>query len=186
MSILILPVSGKPDVEAADIVVATASVLEEIVVVVPELIFVEAVTVTGPATVPLFKITVALPLTVEPVAVAGVSSASPIYSPPPGPLIVKFTAVPSATGLPLISFTRNLIVELAVCPEPFIPITCGVADINWMLPAEAGVTVSAIVLLTLPAIAVIVTVPALLLAVNVVVAVPFPPAVVVDSLERLP
>ena len=62
----------------ADIIVVVASVLEEMVVVVPELIFVEAVTVTGPATVPLFKITVALPLTVEPVAVASVSSAAKV------------------------------------------------------------------------------------------------------------
>lgn len=78
---------------------------------------------TGPAIVPLLSITVALPLTVDPVAVVGVESTSPIYSPPPGPFIVKLTADPSATGLPFMSFTRNLITELAVCPELLIPMT---------------------------------------------------------------
>ena len=37
---------------------------------------------TGPDTEPLFKVTVAFPLTVEAVAVVGDASISPIYSPP--------------------------------------------------------------------------------------------------------
>lgn len=55
-----------------------------------------------------------------------------------------------------------------------------------MLPVDAGITVTAVVLLTVPAVAVIVTVPGELLPVKVVVAVPLLFAVVVVALERLP
>lgn len=166
--------------------VCVASMAAEMVVGVPVLILVEAVIVTGPAIVPLLSITVALPLTVDPVAVVGVASTSPTYSPPPGPFILKLTAVPSETGFPLMSFTRNLTAELAVWPELLMPITCGVADTNEMLPVDAGMTVMAVELLTVPDVAVTVTVPAELPPVNVVVAVPLLFAVVVVELERLP
>ena len=182
LSILILPDEGKGRavVDATVIVVCVASINAERVVGVPTLTLVDAVTVTGPAIVPLLSITVAFPLTVEPVAT------SPMYSPPLGPFMMKLTAVPSATGFPLMSFTRNFTTELAGWPELLIPMTCGEADTKDILPVDAGITVTAAVLLTVPAVAVIVTVPGELLPVNVVVAVPLLFAVVVVALERAP
>jgi len=61
-----------------------------------------------------------------------------------------------------------------------------VAETNWILPVDAGITVIAVVVLTVPAVAVMVTVPGELLAVKVVVAVPLLLAVVVAALDRLP
>jgi hypothetical protein len=69
--------------------------------------------VTGPAVLPLWRITEALPFIVEAVAVCE-PMVDPIYEPPPGPFMVKFTVVPSATGLPFTSFTENIIVDVAV------------------------------------------------------------------------
>lgn len=85
---------------------------------------------TGPGTEPLFKVTVAFPLTVDAVAVVGDASMSPIYSPPAdgslpplGPVMTKLTCVPSTTGVPFISFTRNITAEDAGCPPLLSPIT---------------------------------------------------------------
>ena len=118
LSIFILPVAGNAAVEATGTVVTTLSMSADSVVTFPELMLVDAMTVHGPATVPLFRNTVAKPVTVEPDAVVGVASAFPIYSPPPGPSRLKPTAVPSVAGLPLISLTRKDTRDVAGWPDP--------------------------------------------------------------------
>jgi hypothetical protein len=70
------------------------------------------------------------------------------------------------------SVTENITVEISVAPEFLMPITCGVADTNEMLPVAAGEMETVVRLLTPLATAEIVTEPALLVATNVVVAIP--------------
>jgi hypothetical protein len=101
----------------------------DVVMMPPPAIVVEAMIVTGPATLPLFRITVAAPFTVDPTANVA-PGVDPIYAPPPGPCMVNVTIVPSVTGLPFMSNTLNITVDVACCPDPFIPIICGVAETN--------------------------------------------------------
>jgi len=98
--------------------------------------------------------------------------------------MVKFTVVPSLTGLPFTSFAAKVTVEVAGWPEPSKPITCGTADTNCMLPVAAGEMVTVVGALTLPAVALNVTEPALPTAEKVVVATP--PTVEPDVFDRLP
>ena len=128
-----------------------------------------------------------MPLTVDPVAVVE-PGVDPIYAPPPGPFMVKPTAVPSVAAFPFTSLTVNVTTDCSVCPVPAMPITCGEADTNWILPVSAGEMVidAGVVVLILPDVADIVAAPALLLATNVVVAVPLPFAVVLVAAERMP
>jgi len=65
-----------------------------------------------------------------------------------------------------------------------MPMTCGAADTNCMLPVAAGVMLIVVVELTPPAEALIATDPALLRAENAVVA--LPPTVDPETFERLP
>ncbi len=67
-----------------------------------------------------------------------------------------------------------------------MPTTCGDADTNSMLPVAAGTILSDVLLLTLPDMAVIATPPALLPAINVVVAVPLVLAVVEVAFDSVP
>ncbi len=60
---------------------------------------------TGPATVPLWSVTLAFPFTEELVATDAPTTDPVMYAPPPGPFMVKVTAVPSAAALPLMSRT---------------------------------------------------------------------------------
>jgi len=85
--------------------------------------------------------------------------------------------MPSETGFPLISLTMKDTAEDSIWPDPFIPITCGTAETNWMFPVAAGLIVTVMVLVTVPATIDIVTAPVLLPAVKVIVAVPVPPDV---------
>ena len=96
--------------------------------------------------------------------------------------MTRLTTAP-LTGLPFTSLTRNWIVETSDWPAPFIPRILGVADTNCMLPAVTA-TVRDVALLLPPDVAVIVTEPEALLAVNVVVATP--PAVVTVALDKVP
>ena len=169
------------------IVVTTAVWLPASIALLPELVFVAATIVTGPATLPLFKMTEALPPTVDPVAVVGVASFAPMYSPPPGPFRLKLTAVPSEAGSPLMSFTRNTMLDEVTCPVPAMPITAGVADTNSMLPVVAGVMVKVRgELVALPATAVTFTDPEAVPAVNVVLAVPLPLDVNTVVVDKFP
>jgi hypothetical protein len=74
-----------------------------------------AVIVAGPGTVPLFKMTETLPApSVVPEAVLGVPSpGAPMYVPPPGPTILKFTFTP-ASGAVAASLTRKTMVEVVI------------------------------------------------------------------------
>jgi hypothetical protein len=86
--------------------------------------------------------------------------------------MVKLTAVPFVTGLPFMSFTVNWTREVSVCPNPLSPSTCGVAEVNAILPDEGAVIVKMVLSVALPEVAVTVTWPAVLAAVKVAVARP--------------
>ena len=140
----------------------------------------EAAMVTVPATDPLLRVVEAYPDTVDALAVVGVVSGPPMYSPPadgslppPEPTMAKLTDVPSIAGFPLMSFTRNFIVEVDACPLPLIPIFCGEAETNSTFPVAGADMIITAVLLKEPTLAVTVTVPGTVDAVKVTLATPF-------------
>lgn len=135
---------------------------EEVVTDVPAMV---AMTVTGPAVLPLCRMVLTSPL------FAVEADAGANCSPPPGPFIEKFTGA-LATGRPFTSLTMNLIVEVSICPKPLIPMVVGFADSNCMLLTAAGDIWTETLPVDFPAVAVIIAVPAVFPAVNVPVACP--------------
>jgi hypothetical protein len=93
------------------------------------------------------------------------------------------TFMPSVTALPLMSFTAKMTVDVSVWPEPLMPITCGVALVKLMLPAEGGITVMEATPVYDETVAVTVTEPPMEDALNVALATP---AAVVDVLVMVP
>lgn len=73
----------------------------------------------------------------------------------------------------MMSATLNTTTEVADCPPPFTPMICGVAEVKTMLPVAAGLMIISTMLEYDPTVAVMVTVPEVVVdALNVALASP--------------
>lgn len=134
-----------------------------------------AVSVTEPATLPAVNTTDANPLaSVKPVAVVGVPSSLPIYSPPAlgwrpplGPARTKLTTSPAPTEFELSSRTKNTTVDFSTRPLPFTPNAWVVAETYSIAEFSVDAIIIGILALVPPTDALSVTVPGTVLATNV-------------------